>query len=653
MSITSVSQIEAHLESIKNQALEALGVSQEVAREISLADAPNPELGDRGFPVFALARHLRKGPPVIAQELVASLKPLTSDDPLLLDVIAAGPYVNFKLDPAKIAQVAILEALKPQPKTPGVGAHFLSSDETAHWMIEYSAPNTNKPQHLGHVRNNLIGASVNAILEFAGHKVTRVNLINDRGIHICKSMLMYQMFGDGSTPESVGQKGDHFVGHFYVMFSNEFAKEYSAWQATDEAQSIYQTWLGGRSEKAQQEDAERTPEQLQKSFFKSYEDTYFNTYSTLGHLTKTMLVAWEDGDEEVRSLWKMMNQWVFDGFDATYARLGVLFDEVYYESQTYLLGKDIVEQGKKDGIFEEVEGGAIACDLEKIGLSGHKILLRSNGTSVYMTQDLGTALERFDTHEIDRMAYVVADEQRHHFKVLFGILGLLRPALEDKLFHLSYGMVELPKGLGRMKTRNGTTVDADDLMDAMAEFALVESNERYPDLSDDEKQRRAEIIGLAAMKFFLLYFNRTSTVHFDPHESIDFKGKTGPYVMYAYARIQSIARELGGWPELPEAAELKRVCASLGTKQEVDLLNRLRSWPHSLAVATRDLDPSKIADFAYTLARDFSAMYNHPDHRIKEMGGDRRAAQLLLCKTVGEYLRTALELLGIGVLDQM
>lgn len=653
MSITSVSQIEAHLESIKNKALSALGVSEEIAREISLADSPDPTLGDRGFPVFALARHLRKGPPMIAQEIVASLQAKAADDPLLLEVIAAGPYVNFKLDPAKIAQIAISEALGAPQEAPGVGANFLSAEETSRWMIEYSAPNTNKPQHLGHVRNNLIGASVNAILEFAGHQVTRVNLINDRGIHICKSMLMYQMFGEGSTPESTDTKGDHFVGHFYVMFGNKFATEYAAWQTTDEARALYRTWLAARSEKEQQEDAQSTPEQLEKAFFKSYEDTYFNTQSELGQRTKAMLVAWEEGDEDVRALWKTMNQWVFDGFDATYTRLGVFFDEVYYESQTYLLGKDIVEQGKKDGIFEEVEGGAIACDLEKIGLSGHKILLRSNGTSVYMTQDLGTALERFDTHEIDRMAYVVADEQRHHFKVLFGILGLLRPELQDKLFHLSYGMVELPAGQGRMKTREGTTVDADDLMNTMTEVALAEVNERYPELDEEEKQRRAEIIGLASMKFFLLYFNRTSTVHFDPHEAIDFKGKTGPYIMYAYARIQSIARELGGWPELPEATDLTRICGALGTKQEVDVLNRLRSWPHSLAVAARDLDPSKVADFAYSLARDFSTMYNHSDHRIKEMEGDRRTSQLLLCKTVGEYLETALGLLGISVLEQM
>ncbi len=642
-----ITDIESHLEAIKNAALTELGVSPEQAQEIPLADSPNPEMGDRGFPTFALARVLRKGPPVIASEAVASLTGTLADDPLIADVIAAGPYVNFKLDQAAIAQIIISQAIA---ESTAFGSGFEPSPE--HWMIEYSAPNTNKPQHLGHVRNDLLGASVARILQFAGHKVTRVNLINDRGIHICKSMLMYQMFGEGQTPESMGMKGDHFVGHFYVMFNTQFNKEYGTWQRTDEAQEMYQTWIESEAGQKKSEELADKPEKIEPAYFKSYQDVYFNEKSTLGHLTKSMLVAWEQGDEDIRTLWSTMNQWVFDGFDVTYDRLGVGFDEVYYESQTYLLGKDLVASGLDAGIFHTVEGGAIACDLSKIGMKGDKILQRSNGTSVYMTQDLGTALTRFDGHDIDRMIYVVGDEQRHHFKVLFGILGLLRSELEGKLTHLSYGMVELPKGQGRMKTREGTTVDADDLMDITVEEALIEVKERYPELDEQEQARRAEAIGLGALKFFILYFNPATTVHFDPKKALDFTGKTGPYVMYAYARIQSIARELGGWPELSDE-ELLDACKALGTKQELDVLTRLRAWPHSLNVAARDSDPSKIAGYAYDLASDFSTLYNHKDHMIKNMSGDRRNALLALTRSVGETLHAALSLLGIEVLDQM
>lgn len=641
-----ITDIESHLDTIKHNALTSLGVTADQIADISLADSPDPTMGDRGFPTFALARVLRKAPPMIAADIVVTLKAQLADDPLIAEVIAAGPYVNFKLDHARIASIIITQALA---ETTSFGSGFTQTPE--HAMIEYSAPNTNKPQHLGHVRNDLLGASVARILSFAGHKVTRVNLINDRGIHICKSMLMYQMYGEGQTPESTGKKGDHLVGHFYVMFDRTFNAEYATWQASDEAQEICTTWLESDAGiKASEADPDQ--DKLKKTFFKAHKDTYFNTQSTLGQLTKTMLVAWEQDDEDVRALWTMMNQWVFDGFDVTYDRLGVGFEQVYYESQTYLLGKDIVSRGLGNGVFEEVEGGAIACDLDKIGMNGHKILQRSNGTSVYMTQDLGTASTRFDEHDIDHMIYVVGDEQRHHFKVLFGILGLLRPELEGKLTHLSYGMVELPAGQGRMKTREGTTVDADDLMDRTVAEALIEVKTRYPDLDEQEQHIRAEAIGLGALKFFILYFNPSTAVHFDPKQALDFKGKTGPYIMYAYARIQSIARELGGWPELDEAT-LLTACRALGTKQELDVISRLRAWPHSLHVAARDFDPSKVAGYAYDLASDFNTLYNHKDHRIKDQSGARRDALLILSRAVGEALRAALGLLGVEVLDQM
>ena len=642
----NTSQIEAHLEAIKNQALHQLGVDAEQARAIALADSPDPALGDRGFPTFALARALRKAPPRIAGDLAQQIKEALGEDPIIADVIAAGPYVNFKLDTGRVAALMIREA---QERGARLGAGFIAQPE--HWMIEYSAPNTNKPQHLGHVRNDLLGESVAALLDFAGHRVTRVNLINDRGIHICKSMLMYERFGQGETPESTGKKGDHFVGEYYVMFAKRFKEEYAAWQKTPEAKTRFEAWRdeqskGGSSE--QQENVEQ--EELEARFYAHYEDAYFNQESELGQATRAMLVDWERGEPGVLKLWAEMNQWVVEGFEKTYRALGVNFDQVYYESQTYLLGKDLVAEGLERGIFEVIEGGAIACDLEKIGLEGFKILQRSNGTSVYMTQDLGTAMERFDRHELDRMVYVVGDEQRHHFGVLFGVLSLLRPELKGRFTHLSYGMVELPSG--RMKTREGTTVDADDLIATMVEEALGEVRARYPELSPEEQRERAEAIGLAALKFFILYFNRSSTIRFNPKEAIDFKGKTGPYIMYAYARIQSIGRELGGWPNLTDEALIK-ACGALGTDQELAVIHRLRAWPHSLQVAARDLDPSKVAGYAYDLASDFSTLYNHRDHMIKRLEGARREALMALIQAVGEALRTALALLGVEVLEQM
>ena len=654
----AIADIEAHLNDLKDQALAALDVDEQTREQIKLADTPNPEQGDRGFPVFALARTLRKAPPLIAQDVKEQLDKILEEDTygVVSEIVLVGPYVNFKLDDAKVAKITVEQVLQEQEN---FGSNFVQ--DANHWMIEFSAPNTNKPQHLGHVRNNLLGESVARILAFAGHKVTRVNLINDRGIHICKSMLAYQKFGDGETPESTGTKGDHLVGKYYVVFNTKFEQEYAKWQDTDEATAKFEAWLNDdkqtkRAKSALGKDASR--EDMQGYFFKSYKDTYFNNESTLGAQTKQMLLDWEDGNEEVHALWKKMNQWVFDGFDETYKRLGVHFDQVYYESDTYLLGKDLVSRGLEQGIFREVEGGAIACDLEQIGMKGDKILLRSDGTSVYMTQDLGTALKRFDEHGMDGMIYVVGDEQRHHFKVLFGILGLLREELEGKLHHLSYGMVELPDG--KMKSREGTVVDADDLMEGMRQLMIEEGKKRnaenaeagYPTLPEEVITERAEPIGLGALKYFILDFNPTTTVHFDPDKAIDPSGRTGVLAMYAYARIHGLKRELGSWPALDEAG-VAAALEALGSPQEMAVVKALRAWPHTLEVAVRDHDPSKVAEYLFNLCSAYNTLYNHKEHKIKDLEGPRRDGVFLLSKAVSHAAAAGMNLLGIAQLEEL
>ena len=651
----AISDIEDHLDSLKDQALAALGVDADTRAQIKLADSPDPKIGDRGFPVFALARSLRKAPPLIAKDVKAELDALLTDDDVVAEVALAGPYVNFKLDAAKVARITLTQVLE---QGAAFGANFVQDPQ--HIAIEFSAPNTNKPQHLGHVRNDLLGESVARILTHAGHKVTRVNLINDRGIHICKSMLAYKLFGQGETPESSGIKGDHLVGKYYVAFNTKFEQEYAEWVKTPAMQARFEEWLEGDEPKRAQRALGKNPteEKLREHFLKAYKDTYFNTESALGAKAKAMLLAWEDGDQEVLALWETMNQWVFDGFDETYARLGVSFDRVYHESKTYLLGKDLVQRGLDEGIFHTLEDGAVAFDLEKIGLTGQKILLRSDGTSVYMTQDLGTALKRLEELEMDGGIYVVGDEQRYHFEVLFGILGLLEPKIAGKLHHLSYGMVELPEG--RMKSREGTVVDADDLMQGMVNIATEEGHIRndqnaklgFATLEREEVEARAEHIGLGALKYFILDFNPTTTVQFDPDKALELTGRTGVFMMYVYARIQGLERKLGAWPALSREGRDEALMA-LGTDLEMAVIKTLRSWPHMLAVAERDLDPSKVSEFLFTLCSAFNSLYNDDDHKIMDLDGPRRDGIFLLAKAVAHAAETGLNLLGIRALEQM
>ena len=479
-------------------------------------------------------------------------------------------------------------------------------------MIEYSSPNTNKPLHLGHIRNNLLGYSVARILQANGHTVIKVNLVNDRGIHICKSMLAWKLYGNGETPASSGMKGDHLVGKYYV----EFDKHYKA--------QIKELMAAGQSE----EEAKRNAPIMQQA--------------------QEMLRRWEAKDPEVYALWETMNGWVYEGFDVTYKALGVDFDKVYYESQTYLLGKSLVEEGLQKGIFFRKEDGSVWIDLEKDGLD-QKLLLRGDGTSVYMTQDLGTAYRRFEDNRLDEMIYVVGNEQNYHFQVLKLILKKLGyTSWSDHIFHLSYGMVELPEG--KMKSREGTVVDADDLIAAMISTAREMSDElgKLDGCTPEEANAIAAMVGLGALKYFILKVDPKKTMLFDPKESIDFNGNTGPFIQYTHARIRSILRkaEEAGIDYRQDETNVPLL------SEELSLIKMLTDYPATVQAAAENFAPSIIGAYAYELAKSFNGYYH--DHSIlKEENVSVRNMRLRLAEQVARTIRLAMSLLGIDVPERM
>jgi len=479
-------------------------------------------------------------------------------------------------------------------------------------LIEYSSPNTNKPLHLGHIRNNLLGYSVAKIIESQGDKVYKVNLVNDRGIHICKSMLAWQKWGNSITPEKAGKKGDHLVGDFYVKFDHEYKKEIN--ELVDKGQS--------------EEDAQKNAPLILEA--------------------QEMLRKWEAKDSEVISLWKEMNQWVLEGFDVTYKNLGVDFDKVYLESDTYKLGKELVLEGLEKGVFVKKEDGSVWADLTKEGLD-QKILLRSDGTSVYMTQDLGTAHQRFIDYNADEAIYVVGNEQNYHFQVLKIILGKLGFSWSEYLHHLSYGMVELPEG--KMKSREGKVVDADDLLAEMNSTAEEMSSElgKLEGYSDTEKKQIIETIGLGALKYFILKVDPKKTMTFDPKESIDFNGNTGPFIQYTFARIQSIIRKANDkGMELPTELNSKIKISD----KELQLIKLIYNYPEVLKEAANDYSPAQSANYIYDLAKEFNQFYH--DHPI--LGEDDKSIsefRLYLSKQVGKIIKSGMGLLGINVPDRM
>ena len=556
--------------------------------------------GDYTVVVFPLLRASRKSPEATATELGEKI---VASTPEIKSFNVIKGFLNLVVEPSFwAARFAEIAATKDYGMAPASGRTI---------MIEYSSPNTNKPLHLGHIRNNLLGYSVATILKANGHNVIKVNLVNDRGIHICKSMLAWQLYGNGETPETSGMKGDHLVGKYYV----EFDKHYKA-----EVKELM-------TEKGLSEDeAKREAPIMRKA--------------------QEMLRQWEAKEPAVYALWEKMNGWVYEGFDVTYKAMGVDFDKVYYESQTYLLGKSLVEDGLKKGVFFRKEDNSVWIDLEADGLD-QKLLLRGDGTSVYMTQDLGTALSRFEENSLDDMIYVVGNEQNYHFQVLKLVLKKLGYEWSDNIFHLSYGMVELPEG--KMKSREGTVVDADDLIADMIGTAREMSAElgKLDGVSEEDAAAISQMVGLGALKYFILKVDPKKTMLFDPRESIDFNGNTGPFIQYTHARICSIlrkAQEANISTEEFTAAEL--------LPAEVELIKLLAEYPATVRTAGEQFAPSVIAAYAYDLAKQFNGYYH--DHSIlKEENVAVRALRLKLASEIARVIRSAMSLLGIAVPERM
>ena len=550
--------------------------------------------------VFPFVKMARKSPEQTGQELGNYL--VAHCDAVSKYNVVKG-FLNLSIaDEAWLGLLADIDA----------DAHYgekVANEQSPLVMIEYSSPNTNKPLHLGHVRNNLLGWSLAQIMQANGNRVVKTNIVNDRGIHICKSMLAWQKWGNGETPESSGKKGDHLIGDYYVAFDKHYREE------------IKQLVAQGMDEEQAKQEAPLIKE------------------------AHEMLVKWEQGDPEVRALWEKMNSWVYAGFDETYRRMGVSFDKIYYESQTYLKGKAKVEEGLAKGLFERHEDGSVWADMTNEGLD-QKLLLRSDGTSVYMTQDIGTAEMRFQDYPIDKMIYVVGNEQNYHFQVLSILLDRLGFKWGKELVHFSYGMVELPNG--KMKSREGTVVDADDLMQLMIEDARRVSDEagKNADMSEDEKQEIARIVGMGALKYFILKVDARKNMLFNPEESIDFNGNTGPFIQYTHARIRSILRK---------ADKISTTSITSTTSlndKEVELIQKMSEYGAAVEQAGKDYSPSGIANYCYELTKVFNQFY-HDYSILNEEDEAKKQLRLVIARNVAKILKNGMALLGIEVPERM
>ena len=550
--------------------------------------------GDFTIVTFPLVKQLKRNPESIAVELGEAFTEQTN---LVESFNVVKGFLNIKIENQFFTNQ--LKAISDNFDV------VESKNETV--MVEYSSPNTNKPLHLGHIRNNLLGFSVAQILKEAGYEVIKTQIINDRGIHICKSMLAWEKFGKGETPSTNNTKGDKFVGNYYVEFDKHYKQE------------IAELVAQGVSEEQAKKDAPLMKE------------------------AQKMLLDWENGDEKVRNLWAEMNSWVYDGFNQTYKRLGVEFDQVQYESNTYILGKDLIQEGLDKGVLYQKEDGSVWCDLTDEGLD-QKLLLRSDGTSVYMTQDLGTAVERFKENNIQKLIYTVGNEQDYHFQVLFKILGKLGYSWADHLYHLSYGMVELPNG--KMKSREGTVVDADDLMQEMYNEAKLKAIEqgRLEGLTDEEKEISYEVIGQAALKYFMLKVDPKKKMLFNPEESIDFNGNTGPFVLYTYARIQSLLIKANYLNKEITEVELNQ--------QEKEVIMQLANYKVVVEKAAEVLSPALVANYVYDLVKTYNSFYqsnpilNQEDENLKQI-------RLNLSDLTAKTIKKSLALLGIGTVNRM
>lgn len=589
-----------------------------VAEDLGIS-ITRPEFeGEYTLVVFPLVPKIRKSPPEIAGAIGKKLQ----DEGRIKTYNVVKGFLNMEMQDDLWYE--LLDHIESNEKY----GKFQPRAEKV--LVEYSSPNTNKPLHLGHIRNILLGWSAYAILEEAGYSVIRTQIINDRGIAICKSMLAWEKWGNQKTPESSSTKGDHLVGEFYVLFEERFQEEYQDWQKNSEGQSVYQ-------EQVQAEESE-------SQFFSRYKNEYFNRYSTLGREARDMLLRWENSDPETMRLWTMMNDWVYKGFGETYDRLKVEFDKNYYESETYLLGKEIVNRGLEEGVFYRQEDQSVWVDLEEYGMD-QKILQRSDGTSVYITQDLGTAEQRYQDFEAERMIYVVADEQNYHFEVLFKICEILKRPYAEGMYHLSYGMVDLPSG--RMKSREGTVVDADDLMEEVKEEARTIALEKgeINSLPVEEQVDIVEKIGMAALKFHMIKVDPKKRMIFDPKESVDMQGQTGPYIQNAYVRIRSILRR----EENKQSSESRDYLPSL---YEKEILVQLAEYPEEILKAAESYDPSVIANFAYRLAKSYHRFYGA--HRV--LSAESEAAKffrLSLSNATARVLERSMKLLGIEMPSKM
>lgn len=585
---------------------------QEVAEKMVQLQKTKKEFeGNLTLVVFPFLKISRKKPDETAREIGEYIK---QNCEAIADFNAVGGFLNLVID--KKAWLALLNEMNLNEKF----GEKPVTEASPLVMIEYSSPNTNKPLHLGHVRNNLLGWSLAQIMEANGNRVVKTNIVNDRGIHICKSMLAWQKFGNGETPETSGKKGDHLIGDYYVAFDKHYRAEVAELKAKYVAEGM------------DEEQAEKKAKEESPLIKEAHE----------------MLVKWEQNDPEVRALWKKMNDWVYAGFDETYKALGVGFDKIYYESNTYLVGKKKVEEGLAKGLFFRKDDNSVWADLTDEGLD-QKLLLRSDGTSVYMTQDIGTAEMRFNDFPIDKMIYVVGNEQNYHFQVLSILLDRLGFKWGKELVHFSYGMVELPNG--KMKSREGTVVDADDLIAAMVADAKQTSEElgKFKDMSEEERNEIARIVGLGALKYFILKVDARKNMLFNPEESIDFNGNTGPFIQYTYARIRSILRKA-------QAEGINIPTTLAGTmplnEKEIELIQKLNEFGAAVEQAGKDYSPSGIANYCYELTKAFNQFY----HDYSILGADteeEKVVRLVLAQNVGKTLKNGMALLGIEVPERM
>ena len=591
--------LEQQLSHYVGAAVKALYGIEADEKQIQLQKTRAEFEGNMTVVVFPFVKAARKAPQMVAQEIGEWL--MANSQQLIAKYNAVQGFLNLSI--ADAWWIAQLGAIHADP------AYGTWPANNRLMMVEYSSPNTNKPLHLGHVRNNLLGYSIAKIQEANGWKVVKTNIVNDRGIHICKSMLAWLKFGQGETPESSGKKGDHLIGDYYVRFDVEYKAQ------------IKQLMAQGMDEDTAKREAPLMKE------------------------AQAMLLKWEQGDPEVRALWEKMNNWVYAGFDETYRRLGVAFDKIYYESNTYLEGKKEVERGLQEGIFYRRADNSVWADLTGDGLD-EKLLLRQDGTSVYMTQDIGTAKLRFKDYPIDKMVYVVGNEQEYHFKVLSLLLDKLGFPFGKELVHFSYGMVELPNG--KMKSREGTVVDADDLMDAMVRDAKEIARDKVntlPDITEAEADEIARKVGMGALKYFILKVDPRKNMLFNPDESIDFNGNTGPFIQYTYARIQSVLRKAGARDlEISTSRDLE--------EKELTLIQRLTEYPAAVRQAGEDFSPAQIAAYAYNVACDFNSFY-HDYSILNEEDPAKRSLRIVLSDCVARVIGSAMSLLGIEMPERM